>query len=190
MYYKSFPSPKCHPPPAHSGRLTKQANFRSTAVVRKQPNSPAATQQTDKPVMPPWFWPGGLIFKIVRRLSKLTAATSQMIELTGVSVFHRAIRDDLSNLPTSPRARLQRWIWFNTDSPTNTRRIVGIQGLFNVTLSYRKYVDTHVCWHLTLKKSTVGDFVRPKRSDCIAGLWIATTCTQNQGMDMTTTESS
>lgn len=177
MYYKSFPSPKCHPPPAHSEQLTKQTNFHSTSVVTKQPNSPAVIRQTEKPIMLLWFWPENqrFDFEDCKKLFNidschLTDDRSLYSRAQGVLIFHKAIRDDLSNLPTSPRPRFQRWIWFNMDSPINTRRIPGIQGLFNLTLSYRKDADIHVRWQLTVKKNTNGDFVLPKKERLLC--WI------------------
>ncbi|XP_056276930.1 4-galactosyl-N-acetylglucosaminide 3-alpha-L-fucosyltransferase 9 isoform X2 [Pseudoliparis swirei] len=122
QYLQSSPAPTCHLPPAHSAQQTKQAN------------SSAVEQQTYKPVMLLWFWPGN----------------------------KRAIQDDLSNLPTSPRPKFQRWIWFNADSPNHTRRIEGIQSLFNLTLTYRKDSDIQVRRLLTFKNSDE-EFVLPKK---------------------------
>lgn len=171
MYYKSFPSPKCHPPPAKSGRLIMLAKSPSKSVVTKQP------QQTDKPLMLLWFWPENKKFdfqdcKTLFNIDscQLTDDRSLYSRADGVLVFHRAIQDDLSNLPTSPRPRLQRWIWFNMDPPTDTRRIAGIEGLFNLTLSYRKDADIHVRWRLTLKKKTDEEFVLPKKERLLC--WI------------------
>ncbi len=148
MYYQSFPSPKCHPLPSR------------------------------KPVVLLWFWPENKKFdfqdcKTIFEIDSchLTDDRSLYPRAHGVLVFHRAIRDDLSNLPTSPRARFQRWIWFNMDSPTNTRRIAGIQGLFNLTLSYRKDADIQVRWQLTPKRDTDEDFVLPKKERLLC--WIA-----------------
>ncbi|XP_070702818.1 4-galactosyl-N-acetylglucosaminide 3-alpha-L-fucosyltransferase 9-like [Pempheris klunzingeri] len=177
VYHKSFSSPECHPPLAHAGCLTNQTNFQSTSVVRKQPDRPAVIQQTDKPVMLMWFWPGNKRFdlkdcKTLFQIDSchLTDDRSLYPRAHGVLVFHRAIRDDLSNLPTTARARFQRWIWFNMDSPTNTRRIAGIQGLFNLTMSYRKDSDIHVRWGVTLKKNADEDFVLPNKDRLLC--WI------------------
>lgn len=107
MYYKSFPSP----------------NFLFSPAVK----------QTNKSVLLLWFWPEDIRFDL--QVCKMFFNTDNNTDRSlhsraqGVLIFHRAINDDLSNLPTS-RTRLQRWIWFHMDSPTNTRRIAGIQGLF------------------------------------------------------------
>ncbi|GAA6232521.1 alpha-(1,3)-fucosyltransferase 9-like [Lates japonicus] len=150
MYYMSLPSPKCYPAQAH---------------------------QTNKPVMLLWFWPENKRFDF-RDCKKffnidschLTDDRSLYPRAQAVLIFHRAIQDDLANLPASPRPRLQRWIWFNMDSPTNTRRIAGIEGLFNLTLSYRKDADIHVRWKLTFKKDADEDFMLPKKERLLC--WI------------------
>uniref|UniRef100_A0A8C2WRQ0 Fucosyltransferase n=1 Tax=Cyclopterus lumpus TaxID=8103 RepID=A0A8C2WRQ0_CYCLU len=143
QYLQSSPAPTCHLPPAHSGQL-------------KQANSSGVEQQTYKPIMLLWFWPEN------KRFDLHDCKTSFYSRAHNILVFHRAIQDDLSNLPTSPRARFQRWIWFNTDSPNNTRRIEGIKSLFNLTLSYRKDADIQVRRLLTFKNSDE-EFVLPKK---------------------------
>ncbi|XP_029298901.1 alpha-(1,3)-fucosyltransferase 9-like [Cottoperca gobio] len=170
MYSKSLPPPKCPPTPFHS--KTKKANSSST----------------DKPVLLLWFWPENKKFdlKVCKRLFKidschLTDDRSFYSRAHGVLVFHKAIHDDLSNLPTSARTRSQTWIWFNTESPTNTRRIEGIQGLFNLTMSYRKDADINVEWKLTLKKDKDEDFVLPKKERLLC--WIVDNDIQTKSLE-------
>lgn len=176
MYFKSLPLTQCHPPPAHSRRPAKQVNIHA-ASTPQQPNSSAASQPTDKPVMLLWFWPENKTFDFqdCKKLFNIdschiTDDRSLYPKAKAVLIFHKAIQDDLSNLPPSPRSRLQRWIWFNMDSPTNTRRIPGIQDLFNLTLSYRMDADICARWKLTLKENTEGDFVLPKKERLLC--WI------------------
>uniref|UniRef100_A0A667YMP9 Fucosyltransferase n=1 Tax=Myripristis murdjan TaxID=586833 RepID=A0A667YMP9_9TELE len=146
-----------------SGRLTKHAKS-------KQLKSSGVTQQSDKPIVLLWFWPKNkrFDFEDCKRLFNidschLTDDKNLYSKAQGVLIFHRAIADDLSNLPTSPRPQFQRWIWFNMDSPTNTQKIPGIQGLFNLTLSYRKDADIHVRWQMRVKRPTDQYFVLPKK---------------------------
>ncbi|KAM9352852.1 4-galactosyl-N-acetylglucosaminide 3-alpha-L-fucosyltransferase 9-like [Symphorus nematophorus] len=152
MYYQSFTSPKCHPPAAHSG-------------------------WSAKPLLLLWFWPENKRFdfqdcKTLFNIDncRLTDDRSLYSRARGVLVFHRAIQEDLSNLPTLPRGRFQRWIWFNMDSPNNTKVIDGIKGLFNLTLSYRHDADIHVRWKVTPKNKTDEDFVLPKKERLVC--WI------------------
>ncbi|XP_023264622.1 alpha-(1,3)-fucosyltransferase 9-like [Seriola lalandi dorsalis] len=161
MHYTSLPSHKWHPLPAYSRR----------------PNSTAETQQTVKPIVLLWFWPENKSFDFqdCKKLfdidsCHLTDDRYLYSRAEAVVIFHRAIHDDLSNLPTSPRPRFQRWIWFNMDSPTNTHWIAGIQGLFNLTLSYRQDADIHVRWKLTVKKKPAEHFVLPRKQRLLC--WI------------------
>ncbi|XP_071356461.1 4-galactosyl-N-acetylglucosaminide 3-alpha-L-fucosyltransferase 9-like [Trachinotus anak] len=162
MYYTPLLSAICRPPLVNS------------RWQLKQPNSSAVT---DKPVVLLWFWPEKKSFDLqdCKKLFNidschLTDDRSMYSRAEAVLIFHRAISDDLSNLPTSPRPRFQRWIWFNMDPPTNTRKIEGIQGLFNLTLSYRKDADIHIRWKLTAKKKPAEDFVLPKKERLLC--WI------------------
>ncbi len=147
VYRQSFPSLKCY-------------SF----------NGPAVRNEINKPVMLLWFWPENKKFdfqdcKTLLQIDSchLTDDRSLYSRARGVLIFHKAIQEDLSNLPPSPRPRLQRWIWFNMDTPDNTRRIKGLDGLFNLTMSYRKNADIHVRWRLTIKKNTSEVFVLPKK---------------------------
>lgn len=175
-YYKSVLPLKCHPPPARGVWLAKQANLHNMSVPGEQAQSHTMIEQRNKPVMLLWFWPENKRFdlhdcKALFNIDscQITDNRSLYSRAEGVLVFHRAICDDLSNLPTS-RTRFQRWIWFNMDSPTDTRRIAGIDGLFNLTLSYRRDSDISVHWKLTFKMNTDGDFVLPKKERLLC--WI------------------
>ncbi|KAL6099919.1 uncharacterized protein ACO6RY_01638 [Pungitius sinensis] len=156
MYLQSSPAPKCRPPPVHSAQLTTK---------------------TDKPLMLLWFWPENKKFdfqdcKTLFQIDDCTLTDDRSLysRAHNVLVYHAAIQDDLSNLPTSPRPKFQRWIWFNNGTHTNTSRIEGIQSLFNLTLSYRKDSDIQVRWQLTQKRNSDGDFVLPKKERLLC--WI------------------
>uniref|UniRef100_A0A8C2HG12 Fucosyltransferase n=1 Tax=Cyprinus carpio TaxID=7962 RepID=A0A8C2HG12_CYPCA len=58
-----------------------------------------------------------------------------------VLINHSDIKSDLLNLPTKPQPFLQKWIWMHFESPRNTRRLDGLENLFNVTLIYRRDAD-------------------------------------------------
>lgn len=150
----------------------------SFPFLRCQPlNNTAAAKPTNKPVMLLWFWPENrkFDFQDCKTLFKidscyLTDDRSLYSRAQAVLVYHGAIHDDLSNLPSLPRGRFQRWIWFNMNPPNRTQRIEGLQGLFNLTLSYRRDADIHVRWKLTVKKNPKDDFVLPKKKHMVC--WI------------------
>ncbi|KAM8840780.1 4-galactosyl-N-acetylglucosaminide 3-alpha-L-fucosyltransferase 9-like isoform 2-T2 [Spinachia spinachia] len=156
MYCQSSPAPKCRPPVVHSSQQNRQ---------------------TDKPLMLLWFWPENTRFnfqdcKTLFRIDGCTLTDDRSLysRAHNVLVFHAAIQDDLSNLPPSPKPKFQRWIWFNNDTHENTRRIEGIQALFNLTLSYRKNADIQVRWKFTQKRNSDEDFVLPKKKRLLC--WI------------------
>lgn len=170
MYFKSFPSKKCHPPPAHWARQAKQENSDDMSEVSPGNN------KANKPMLLLWFWPEDKRFDLqdCKKFFKidncqLTDDRALTSKAHGVLIFHKAISKDLSNLPTV-RTRFQRWIWFNMDTPTNTHRIPGIQSLFNLTMTYRKDSDIQVRWKVTARKSPNDSFVLPKKERLLC--WI------------------
>lgn len=163
MYFKSLPSPTCHPSPSHWARQSKQADSTNTSVAYPE------TSEANKSVVLLWFWPDDHKFplKDCRRLfniddCRLTDDRSLYNKAHGVVIYHKAIKEDLSNIP-STRPKFQRWIWLNMDSPTNMHKIEGIKKLFNLTLTYRKDSDIHVRWKLAARRSTDREFVFPKK---------------------------
>lgn len=161
MYIKSSPSPKCHPAPIQWSESEKSGNA-SGGIRRK------------KPVLLIWFWPENIRFDLQDCKKhfgidscRLSDDKSLAAEANGILIYHNAISEDLSNLPTS-RTRVQRWIWFNPDSPSNTRTIPGIEALFNLTLTYRKDADIQVRWKVSSRKNPEESFTPPpkKRSVC------------------------
>ncbi|XP_058475362.1 4-galactosyl-N-acetylglucosaminide 3-alpha-L-fucosyltransferase 9-like [Solea solea] len=163
MYYRSFPVPKCHPAP-------KPAAVQKQSVATNRP-------KTKKPLVLLWFWPESKKFdlkdcKNVLEMDhcELTDDRSLYSKAHAVLIHHNDIKDDLSNLPTTPRPKFQRWIWLSMDTPPNTRKIAGIEALFNLTSSYRKDADIPVRWHLTVKKNPGPDFVPPKKERVLC--WI------------------
>lgn len=58
-----------------------------------------------------------------------------------VIIHHRDIVTG-TPLPTEPRPHAQKWIWMNHESPTHTYSLRSFEGLFNLTLTYRR--DSHI----------------------------------------------
>ncbi|XP_062265162.1 4-galactosyl-N-acetylglucosaminide 3-alpha-L-fucosyltransferase 9-like [Platichthys flesus] len=171
MYFRSFPSPRCHPSPKWATGHTNKS------LVETSPSTIAATKKPNKPIVLLWFWPDDkqFDFQLCKDLNinscQLTDDRSLYSVAKAVVIFHKAIKDDLSNLPTTPRPKFQRWIWFNMDPPTNTRKIPGIESVFNLTLNYRRDADISARWQLTSKKQIDKEYELPEKDLLVC--WIA-----------------
>lgn len=58
-----------------------------------------------------------------------------------VIIHHREIATGYADLPPEPRPPAQKWIWMNFESPTHTRGLWRLGGVFNLTMSYRTDSD-------------------------------------------------
>ncbi|KAA0714435.1 Alpha-(1,3)-fucosyltransferase 9 [Triplophysa tibetana] len=140
-------------------------------------NNSIAEEKVEKPVLLLWVWPQNYRFDLSDCKSiynidgcHLTDDRALYSSSDAVLVFHRAISQDLSTLPPSPRPSFQKWIWLNVESPTNTQKIPGIENLFNLTLSYREDADIPVRLRLTSNKTPNEDFTIPKKDKLVC--WI------------------
>ncbi|XP_057693954.1 alpha-(1,3)-fucosyltransferase 4-like [Corythoichthys intestinalis] len=60
----------------------------------------------------------------------------------GVLVHHRDVVSGTADLPPEEgRPPGQKWIWLNYESPSHTQGLRGLEGLFNLTMSYRADSD-------------------------------------------------
>ncbi|KAM4742695.1 alpha-(1,3)-fucosyltransferase 4-like [Anableps anableps] len=58
-----------------------------------------------------------------------------------VLIHHREIANGEAYLPPEPRPSAQKWIWMNYESPTHTSELWLLEGVFNLTMSYRTDSD-------------------------------------------------
>lgn len=125
-----------------------------------------------------WLWPFNKTFDLDLCRSQFNIEGCQLTvdqelysKANAVLVHHRDIAWDLSNLPQSPRPPHQKWIWMNSESPSNTNRIPHLDKLFNLSLSYRTDADIRVPygWVVPLEKK-LDAFVPPKKTKLVC--WI------------------
>lgn len=73
-------------------------------------------------------------------------------EADAVIIHHREIVRD-TPLPQKPRPAGQKWIWMNYESPTNTPDLVHFEGIFNLSLTYRRDSDIFLPYGFVLPSS-------------------------------------
>ncbi|XP_056320123.1 alpha-(1,3)-fucosyltransferase 9b [Danio aesculapii] len=154
-------------------------------VIHEQPseissdksNKSVSNAAEDKPILLLWVWPENYRFEFSDCKKfynidncQLTDDRSLYSDSDAVMVYHRGISWDLSNLPPSPRPPFQKWIWLHLESPTNTKKIPGLENLFNLTLSYRQDADIAVRMRLKTRKKPAEDFIIPKKDKLVC--WI------------------
>lgn len=72
----------------------------------------------------------------------LTANRSVYPQADVVIIHHREVSSSPSSqLPPQPRPPGQRWVWFNMESPSHCSGLPGLDGYFNLTMSYRSDSD-------------------------------------------------
>ncbi|KAG7324673.1 hypothetical protein KOW79_012689 [Hemibagrus wyckioides] len=98
-----------------------------------------------------WKWPFGHelkpsscseLFHITG--CRLTDDRGEYEEAHAVMFHHRDIYRNLSELLRMRRPPLQQWVWMNMESPGNSLRLALLDGLFNLTVSYRRDSDVWV----------------------------------------------
>lgn len=93
-----------------------------------------------------WMWPFGSKFELnCDRYGisgcLLTDEKTLFSKAHAVMFHHRDIHSDLQGMPKDPRPSFQKWVWYNMESPENTRKIAALNNLFNLTCNYRRDAD-------------------------------------------------
>jgi len=148
-----------------------------TQELRRQE---VASVPTDAPAVPKtivliWMWPFNIPFDIdctgFDTAGGLVTADKKLYSKADAVFFHhRDIRPDMRNMPQEPRPRLQKWVWWNKESPANSSPIAAANNLFNLTCNYR--TDATVWapyWYLSRRK-VAEDFKLPPKNKLVC--WI------------------
>ncbi|XP_029027334.1 alpha-(1,3)-fucosyltransferase 4-like [Betta splendens] len=69
---------------------------------------------------------------------RITDDRSEYARADAVVFHHREIGAGSVQLPSEPRPSAQKWIWMNFESPSHSPRLGSFEGVFNLTMSYRK----------------------------------------------------
>ncbi|XP_030645572.1 alpha-(1,3)-fucosyltransferase 9-like [Chanos chanos] len=125
-----------------------------------------------------WLWPFNTAFELDACQSLyningcyLTSDRQLYSKADAVLIHHRDIFWDLSNLPQLPRPPRQKWIWLNSESPSNSPLIPGLENLFNLSVTYRKDSDISVPYgSIIATDQTLEEFVPPVKKRLVC--WI------------------
>ncbi len=189
VFFWFSPSNNCPPPVFRQDQHSQINSAKSNNSVTDKAEDNSLTEKAEeKPILLLWVWPQNYRFdfsdcKKFYNIDSchLTDDRALYNDADNVIVYHRDISWDLSNLPPSPRPPFQRWIWLHLESPTNTKRIPGLENLFNLTLSYRQDADIPVRMRLMTRKKPNEDFVIPKKDKLVC--WIVSNNDPSTGVD-------
>lgn len=84
----------------------------------------------------------------------LTTNRSAYTRADAVIIHHRELMRKCS-LPSAPRPQRQKWIWMNFESPSHSDSLIGLDGVFNLTMSYRRGSDVFLPY----------GYLQPRRGD-------------------------
>ncbi|TWW53633.1 Alpha-(1,3)-fucosyltransferase 9 [Takifugu flavidus] len=130
-----------------------------------------------------WFWPFGQTFELNVCNAYfgfegcyITADKNLYNKSDGVVFHHRDIAGDLSNMPTVVRPSVQKWVWFNMESPSHSSRHAGMESLFNLTMNYHLDSDIPLPYLSVIATENVEDFVPPSKNKLVC--WIVSNWNQ------------
>ncbi|XP_072096132.1 alpha-(1,3)-fucosyltransferase 7 isoform X1 [Mobula birostris] len=149
------------------------------AVVMLFPNNfrpiikPATSPSDDPVVVLVWNWPflnnSITEVNVCRDLYTienciLTCNKSMFHRANVVAFHHRELQNNISNLPREKRPRNQKWLWVSLESPSNTKGIHHLNGLFNWTMTYKRDSDIFIPYGHLMKRSQHTDVSIPEKS--------------------------
>uniref|UniRef100_A0A8C0YI65 Fucosyltransferase n=1 Tax=Cyprinus carpio carpio TaxID=630221 RepID=A0A8C0YI65_CYPCA len=180
MFFWFSPSINCAPPVFRPDQNSQINSAKSNNYVTEKAE--------EKPIVLLWHWPENFRFEFsdCKKFYNidnchLTDDRTLYNDADDVIIYHKSISWDLSDLPPSPRPPFQRWMWMHLESPTNTKKIPGLENLFNLTLSYRQDADIPVRMRLMTRKKPNEDFVIPKKDKLVC--WIVSNNSPSTGVD-------
>uniref|UniRef100_A0A3Q3BE75 Fucosyltransferase n=1 Tax=Kryptolebias marmoratus TaxID=37003 RepID=A0A3Q3BE75_KRYMA len=77
-----------------------------------------------------------------------------------VLVHHREVAIGAADPPPEPRPAAQKWIWMSYESPAHTPELWRLEGLFNLTMSYRADSDIFLPYGYLVPRAGAGTDAR------------------------------
>ncbi|XP_072908310.1 alpha-(1,3)-fucosyltransferase 7 isoform X1 [Hemitrygon akajei] len=134
---------------------------------------PATSPSDDPVVVLVWNWPflenSITEVNVCRDLYAienciLTCNKSMFHRANVVAFHHRELQNNISNLPHQKRPHNQKWLWVSLESPSNTKGIHHLNGLFNWTMTYKRDSDIFIPYGHLMKRSQHTDVSIPEKS--------------------------
>lgn len=137
-----------------------------------------------------WHWPFGRSYRLDGdkclemyniRNCFLTDDTSTFAAADVVVFHHHEISRGLSTLPLHlDRPASQYWVWLSMEPPANNANLTQLNGLFNLTMSYRRDADISIPYGETRLGGYEPDFQGARNRSCFAS-WVVSRYWPHQG---------
>ncbi|XP_038597458.1 3-galactosyl-N-acetylglucosaminide 4-alpha-L-fucosyltransferase FUT3-like [Tachyglossus aculeatus] len=132
-------------------------------------------EETYKLVILLWTWPFHHPFPLEscpplhgNHDCHFTANRSWLLSADAVIVHHRDVQGNPRQLTQIRRDPSQRWVWFNLESPSNSRNLGAMDNLFNMTMSYRSDSDFFTPYGSLEPQDEPENFTIPPKSKMVA----------------------
>lgn len=87
----------------------------------------------------------------------LTSKRSAYARSDAVIIHHRELMRYWNALPSAPQPPGQKWIWLNLESPSHSGSLIGLDGVFNLIMSYRQGSDVFLPYGYLQPRRGEGD---------------------------------
>ncbi|XP_043913811.1 4-galactosyl-N-acetylglucosaminide 3-alpha-L-fucosyltransferase 9-like [Protopterus annectens] len=91
-------------------------------------------------------------------------------QANAVVIHHQNVCHSMKYLPEGERPLLQRWIWFNNESPSHSPNLELMNNLFNLTMTYRRDSDIFAPYGVLEMTKELKNYSVPKKDKLVA--WV------------------
>ncbi|XP_073454916.1 4-galactosyl-N-acetylglucosaminide 3-alpha-L-fucosyltransferase FUT5-like [Aquarana catesbeiana] len=120
----------------------------SALLWKSQPTNDAILKKQNKILVLVWVWPFRDHFPLDRCQAEfgisdcMLTANRDLYNIADAVVMHHVdIMYEKGLMPQEPRPHFQHWVWFNMEPPLIIRNLHWLDGLFNMTMTFRKDAD-------------------------------------------------
>ncbi|XP_075934249.1 alpha-(1,3)-fucosyltransferase 7 [Anarhichas minor] len=127
-----------------------------------------------------WHWPFGRSYRLdgdkcleMYNISgcSLTDNTSAFSTADVVVFHHQELGEGQSSVLHQDRPASQHWVWLSMEPPVNNANLAQLNGLFNLTMSYRRDADISIPYGETVLGGDELGFKAASNRSCLVG-WV------------------